>query len=48
MPNGKSIEELPLEAFVGNGAVIAVKKQGGEEVTAEEVAATSKSTATTP
>jgi kynurenine formamidase len=37
MPNGKSIEELPLEAFVGNGAVIAVKKQGGEEVTAADL-----------
>ena len=28
VPNGKSIEELPLEAFVGTGAVIAVKKKG--------------------
>jgi kynurenine formamidase len=37
VPNGKSIEELPLEAFVGPGAVIAVKKGGGEEVTAEDL-----------
>ena len=34
VPTGKSIEELPLDAFVGPGAVIAVKKQGGEEVKA--------------
>jgi kynurenine formamidase len=31
------IEELPLEAFVGTGAVIAVKKNGGEEVTARDL-----------
>ncbi|MBI4526210.1 MAG: cyclase family protein [Deltaproteobacteria bacterium] len=37
VPNGKSIEELPLESFVGPGAVIAVKKGGGEEVTAKEL-----------
>jgi kynurenine formamidase len=36
VPNGKSIEQLPLESFVGPGAVIAVKKRGGEEVTAED------------
>src|SRR6267378_4631088 len=29
VPNGKSIEELPLDAFVGAGAVIGVKKKGG-------------------
>ena len=34
---GKSIEELPLDAFMGPGAVIAVKKKGGEEVTAIEL-----------
>ena len=34
VPNGKSIEELPLDAFVGNGATISVKKNGGEEITA--------------
>ena len=28
VPNGKSIEELPLDAFVGTGAVIGVKKEG--------------------
>src|SRR5438445_2260069 len=37
VPNGKSIEELPLDAFVGMGAVIGVKKRGGEEVTAREL-----------
>ncbi len=37
VPNGKSIEELPLDAFVGPGAVIAVKKKGGEEVTAADL-----------
>ncbi len=37
VPNGKSIEELPLDAFVGPGAVIPVKKRGGEEVTATEL-----------
>jgi kynurenine formamidase len=37
VPNGKSIEELPLEAFVGPGAVIAVRKRGGEEVTARDL-----------
>ncbi len=37
MPNGKSIEELPLEAFVGPGAVIGVSKKGGEEVTAKDL-----------
>jgi arylformamidase len=36
VPNGKSIEELPLDAFVGPGAVVAVKKGGGEEVTARD------------
>jgi kynurenine formamidase len=35
--NGKSIEELPLEAFVGSGAVISVKRNGGEEVTAKDL-----------
>lgn len=39
VPNGKSIEELPLESFIGPGAVIAVKKKGGEEVTAKELEA---------
>ena len=39
VPTGKSIEELPLDAFVGPGAVIAVKKQGGEEVTARDLEA---------
>ncbi|MFQ5852930.1 MAG: cyclase family protein [Candidatus Binatia bacterium] len=34
--NGKSIEELPLECFVGPGVVIPVKKRGGEEVTAKD------------
>jgi kynurenine formamidase len=29
VPNGKSIDELPLEAFAGDGAVISVKKHGG-------------------
>ena len=37
VPNGKSIEELPLDAFVGAGAVIGVKKKGGEEVTARDL-----------
>jgi len=37
VPNGKSIEELPLDAFVGNGATISVQKKGGEEVTAEDL-----------
>jgi len=35
--NGKSIEEIPLEDFVGPGAVIPVKKRGGEEVTARDL-----------
>src|SRR6266511_3327410 len=35
VPKGKSIEELPLDAFVGPGAVIPVNKKGGEEVTAK-------------
>jgi arylformamidase len=39
VPNGKSIEEIPLESFVGNGAVIAVQKNGGEEVTAKDLEA---------
>jgi kynurenine formamidase len=37
VPNGKSIDELPLEAFAGDGAVISVKKNGGEEVTAKDL-----------
>ena len=37
VPHGKSIEELPLDAFVGNGAVIGVKKKGGEEVSAKDL-----------
>lgn len=36
IPNGQSIEELPLDSFVGPGAVIPVKKRGGEEVTAKD------------
>ncbi|MCZ6546962.1 MAG: cyclase family protein, partial [Deltaproteobacteria bacterium] len=35
--NGKSIEEIPLEDFVGPGAIIPVKKMGGEEVTARDL-----------
>ena len=35
--NGKSIEEIPLESFVGPGAVIPVKKKGGVEVTAKDL-----------
>src|SRR5262249_54928760 len=35
-PNGKSIEQLPLDAFVGTGAVIGVNKKGGEEATAKD------------
>lgn len=37
VPNGKSIEELPLDSFIGPGAVIPVKKGGGEEVTARDL-----------
>ncbi|HSK28772.1 MAG TPA: cyclase family protein, partial [Candidatus Limnocylindria bacterium] len=32
------IEELPLDAFIGTGAVIGVTKKGGEEVTANDLA----------
>lgn len=39
VPNGKSIEELPLDAFIGAGAVIRVSKNGGEEVTAKDLEA---------
>ncbi|MEE9548912.1 MAG: cyclase family protein, partial [Candidatus Binatia bacterium] len=35
--SGKSIEEIPLENFVGPGTVIPVKKRGGEEVTARDL-----------
>lgn len=37
VPDGKSIEELPLDSFVGPGAVIPVKKRGGEQVTAKDL-----------
>ncbi|MGH7829009.1 MAG: cyclase family protein, partial [Candidatus Binatia bacterium] len=37
VPDGKSIEELPLESFVGPGAVIPVRKRGGEPVTADDL-----------
>jgi len=37
VPNGRSIEELPLDSFVGPGAVIPVKKRGGEQVTAKDL-----------
>jgi arylformamidase len=37
IPGGKTIDELPLEAFVGPGAVIAVNKKGGEEVKAADL-----------
>jgi len=37
VPNGKSIEELPLDSFIGPGAVIPVKKRGGEQVTAKDL-----------
>ena len=37
VPNGKSIEEIPLDYFVGAGAVIPVKKTGGEEVAARDL-----------
>jgi kynurenine formamidase len=36
-PKGKSIDELPLESFVGPGAVIPVQKKGGEAVTANDL-----------
>ena len=36
VPNGKSIEELPLDSSVGPGAVIPVRKRGGEQVTAKD------------
>ena len=35
--DGKSIEEMPLESFIGPGAVIPVEKKGGEEVTAKDL-----------
>lgn len=37
--NGRSIEEMPLDAFVGRGTVISVSKNGGEEVTAKDLEA---------
>lgn len=37
IPGGKSIDQLPLESFVGPGAVIPVKKRGGEEVSARDL-----------
>ena len=37
VPDGKSIEELSLDAFIGPGAVISVEKGGGEEVTAADL-----------
>src|ERR671919_1495545 len=43
VPNGKSIEELPLDRFVGTGAVVGVDKKGGEEVTAKDLEASSVS-----
>jgi kynurenine formamidase len=36
VPNGKTIEQLPIESFVGPGAAISVNKKGGEEVTAAD------------
>jgi kynurenine formamidase len=39
VPNGKSIEEFPLDAFVGPGAVISVTKNSGEEVTVKDLKA---------
>lgn len=39
VPDGRSIEEMPLDHFVGPGAVIAVSKGGGEEVTAADLQA---------
>ncbi|MCZ6624857.1 MAG: cyclase family protein [Deltaproteobacteria bacterium] len=37
VPGGKSIDDIPLDSFVGPGAVIPVKKRGGEEVTAQDL-----------
>jgi kynurenine formamidase len=37
VPGGKAIEELPVESFIGPGAVISVQKRGGEEVTARDL-----------
>jgi kynurenine formamidase len=37
VPDGKSIDQLPVDAFIGMGAVISVKKNGGEEVTARDL-----------
>ncbi len=37
VPDGKSIDELPPDAFVGSGATISVKKNGGEEITAQDL-----------
>jgi len=39
VPNGKSIGELPVDAFVGPGAVISVQKRGGETVTSADLEA---------
>jgi len=35
--NGRSIEQMPLDSFVGRGVVISVQKAGGEEVTAKDL-----------
>jgi len=35
--NGRSIDEMPLDAFVGPGVVISVDKAGGEDVTAKDL-----------
>ncbi|MBI4522834.1 MAG: cyclase family protein [Deltaproteobacteria bacterium] len=37
VPNGRSIEEMPIDSFVGPGAVIPVKKTAGEEITARDL-----------
>jgi len=39
VPTGKTFEELPVDAFIGPGAVISVQKRGGEEVTAKDLEA---------
>lgn len=37
VPNGKSIDQLSADSFIGAGAVVSVKKQGGEAVTAQDM-----------
>jgi kynurenine formamidase len=37
LPDGRSIDQLPLDQFIGPGAVVSVWRDGGEEISLQDV-----------